>query len=90
MPEKELHKTLAELHQELESAEHLDTEARAALIGAMDDIRAALERSGEEPAADDAPLSEKVREMVSHFESEHPTFAEMLNRLSEGLATLGI
>ncbi len=88
MPERELKKTLSELHQELESAESLDTGARDALEAAMNDIRAALDR--EDDASDDDPLSERVREMVSSFEADHPAFAALLRRLSEGLATLGI
>lgn len=89
MPQEELQATLSQLHQELESADHIDDDARDALVQAMDEIREALERSGG-PPDEEAPLSKRVREMVSQFESEHPTFAEILNRLSEGLATLGI
>ena len=90
MPQRELHQALAELHRELETAETISEEDREALLQAMREIRDTLESTVDTPESAEGPLSGRLSSMIARFESTHPEFAEMLQRLSEGLANIGI
>ena len=88
MPERALQQTLQELHQRLSSEEALDAELRDELRRTMEEIGRRLE--DEKGDGLDAPLLERVRELVLRFESEHPTVAEAVERVTNALSRLGI
>jgi hypothetical protein len=87
---EDLRRRLAELHAELERAESLDPESRAALEVVMRDIQAALARSGAARPREPASLAERLRDAGLHFEESHPTLTATLGRVVDALAALGI
>jgi hypothetical protein len=85
---EDLRRRLAELHAELERAEALDADSRAALEAVLRDIQGILARSGAQRGP--ASLSERLREAGRHFEGSHPTLTTVLGRVVDALAALGI
>jgi len=91
MPRQQLNQALGALHEALESDEQIGPTDREALLEAVEEIRAALERADTGDArSQEAPLSGRVSTMIGDFEASHPRFAEILRSLSESLANLGI
>lgn len=92
-PEK-LRATLAELEAELQQADDLDPESRVRLEQVAKDIAAALKRS--DPSLKDLKLerphtlSEQLTDSVESFRAQYPTLAGVVQRLTDGLAQLGI
>ncbi len=93
MTRDELLHTLQTLHRELASAANLDDETRQMLQVVTADIQARLHRTGE-PEGADASLANRVRDTVRdsvvQFETQHPQLAVILEKLTDGLAKLGI
>lgn len=77
---------LSEVHAQLEAGESVDPELRALLRTVLEDIRALLDAS-KQP---EAPLAGRVSEMALAFETDHPTIAGTLNRLTHMLSSMGI
>jgi chaperonin cofactor prefoldin len=73
---------LDELHQVLESAEDLDDAAKKALRSAAGEIRSTLDHEGSSLDA--------LRERVEQLEQSHPTLREILRRVMDQLAEMGI
>lgn len=93
MPRQQLKDALNALHQELESGEELTPDAREALVQAAEEIQEALaddSSKGGPAAEDDAPLSERVSTLIEDLEASYPRFAEILAKVSDALANLGI
>ena len=74
---------LGELHQILESTEDLEESSRAALRGAVAEIQGALDAGG-------TPQLVGVRERIEHFEGSHPRLTEVVRRIVDQLAEMGI
>jgi hypothetical protein len=87
-----LRQTLSELHEELESSGSIDPGLREPLRQVLQDILAALDRSDAGEASPEAAgsLAERLQEMALGFETEHPTLAGTLNRLTHALSSMGI
>jgi hypothetical protein len=89
-----LRATLAELEAELQQADALDPDSRARLEQVAKDISAALHRS--DPTLPDLKLepphtfSEQLTDSVESFRAQYPTLAGVVQRLTDGLAQLGI
>jgi hypothetical protein len=90
---EKLRATVAELEAELEQADALDPESRARLEQVAKDISAALRRSDptqglklERPHT----LGEQLTDSVESFRAQYPTLAGVVQRLTDGLAQLGI
>jgi hypothetical protein len=94
MPEnpERLRRTLSELHEELESSSAIDPELRAPLRAVLQDIQAALDRSDSdaESPKQEGSLAKRLQEMALEFETDHPTLAGTLNRLTHALSSMGI
>ena len=93
MPREELRQTLESLHQELSQSNEVDPELRRLLSEVAGDIEQALHK--EEPAtpeseAEHADLIDRVNNLASRFEAQHPTLAQMIGRIADGLSQLGI
>ncbi len=92
MDAQSLQRILDELHENLESADDLDQETRAALRGAAEEIQSALESPAETLGG--ADLSSGLRDRLSgslgRFEESHPRLTEVLRRLVDQLAEMGI
>jgi predicted RND superfamily exporter protein len=91
MNRDELLNTLQSLHDELESTPDVDQQTRQMLQTVTADIRDVLDQDGES-ANSESPesVSERLRETLIEFEARHPQIAGILERLTDGLANLGI
>lgn len=89
MNRDELRETLASLHETLGETSDVDDETRQLLTSVTDDIHRLLEK--DEPVSpEDDSLSEQVTDMMRRFEANHPIIGGLLQRLSDGLANMGI
>ncbi|QDS87687.1 hypothetical protein EC9_18660 [Rosistilla ulvae] len=85
MPEDQLGQELERLHAMLAAQEELTDEQREKLQQLADDIEAALGKS-EAPA----DFSDQIDDLIRDFEANHPTVTDLLRRIVDGLANLGI
>lgn len=98
MNQDELRETLRQLHAELAQAGQIDTQS----LELLNQLTADVDRIvlGKQPnSVGDQPIpaegrelsySDQLRSMVSTFETRHPVVSGLLERLSDGLANLGI
>lgn len=90
MERDQLLDTLRRLHQELSQSDSIDAQTREA----FDKVAADVERltDPEQPTTDEeaAESKEGLNGLLSEFEAEHPRLAEMIGRVADGLANLGI
>jgi len=93
MSRDELNNTLASLHETLNSTTDVDDKTRALLTSLTADIQRLLEADeskSDEPDASAETFSGQLRDMVVEFEAKHPQIGGLLERLSDGLANMGI
>ncbi len=91
MNREEMLQTLQTLHSELSTTGSIDSETREMLQTLTDDILRVLTENAEEPGDDtQKPLSERLRETAIDFEVRHPIIGGLLERLTDGLANMGI
>ncbi len=83
-----IRQTLAQLHQELASAELKDPEVRHALEHALRQISGRLEQDAA-PADSDDPAAQ-LRAAARRFEVDHPALASTVEGLIDALARMGI
>jgi hypothetical protein len=90
MPDRSenLSRTLASLHEALESADALDASHRDELRNTMDEIRAVLD--SDETSEVHHSLLERLSGLTVHFEEEHPALTEAIGRVMHALGQLGI
>ena len=91
--ENQLENLLSRLHEQLQNVKTMEPAIRDRLQDALTDIRAALERSADDPAARAAPahsFSDQLSDSVAHFEATHPTIAGTLQQLIDVLGQMGI
>ncbi len=86
---EKLRATVSELEQELHGLKTIDDEARRVLEEAAREIRAALHEE-ERSEARRASLIQRLQESVEKFEASHAGLTNILSRLIDGLAQLGI
>jgi len=90
MPEKKLAEVLSELHESLTRADEVDTETREQLKTLLGDIQRILGDPENRDAGAMEPVMNDLQSVLLRLETEHPYSAGLLNRLAEGLASLGI
>ena len=88
MATNKLDQLLEKVRAEIDNTKQADERGRALLQGLEKDIRGLLDRS--EGAAGDAPVVQRLRDAISHFEVTHPTLTAMLSELSTILSNAGI
>ena len=89
----ELRRTVEELHGELETVHIADPDIRELLNGAIQDIRAALDRSAQQPQAaqpDHESIVGRLDEAAQHFEESHPTLSGTIRGVVDMLSQMGI
>lgn len=86
MNESHLKELLAELHEELESADNLSDEQIAHLRTATDEIHAVLRREGKESGS----LAETFRNAADRLEVSHPRLTHAVGRVADALSQIGI
>ena len=89
MSREELRNTLASLHETLNETSDVDDDTRELLASVTADIQRLLVDDGSAVEADDS-LSERIADMSRDFDAHHPMIGGLLQRLSDGLANLGI
>jgi hypothetical protein len=86
----ELLETLRTLHEELSKAEQVDPSTVALLEAVTEDIQRLVGPRTETRADDAEPVTNRLRELLYKFEGNHPQLAGLIQRISDGLANLGI
>jgi len=84
-----LRSTVSELELELQGLKSVDADARRVLQDAVREIRTALDEE-EHTEARRASLIPRLQGSVEQFEATHPGLTNILSRLIDGLAQLGI
>jgi hypothetical protein len=82
----ELRALVESLHTRLQGSQQLDSETRALLESAVQDIEQALDR----PASLNASIPERLESLATSFEAEHPTIVVALRQLVDSLVKAGI
>ena len=82
-----LRSTIAELHSELESTEHIDHDVQNMLRQTIDDIHDAL---GEESSGDSSSIVGRLNEAARHYEETHPTLSGIIGSIIDTLGRMGI
>ena len=92
MNRDELLNTLKTLHAQLSSAGEIDAETQKMLQTVTSDIQNVLESGSGVKEVDDAgkSLSERIRDTLIEFEARHPHVGGLLERITDGLAGMGI
>jgi hypothetical protein len=90
MPKAQLRERIQELLGELDQVEAADPDARDRLAAVLEDIRTAVEDTGEEESESSESLLERLNEAARQFEESHPTLVAMVGRVAESLSNLGI
>ena len=90
MSREELRTTLATLHSTLSETSDVDDETRKLLTTLTDDIHRLLDDHESDPEGDHDSASERVTDMMREFDANHPIIGGLVQRLSDGLANMGI
>lgn len=89
MVRDELRNTLAGLHDQLGQTSDVDAQTRELLLSVTADIERIL-ADDQSPSEVDESLTQRLEDAMRQFEAEHPMIGGLLQRLSDGLANLGI
>jgi hypothetical protein len=89
MSREALRTTLASLHETLNETSDVDDETRELLSSITTDIQRLLSDDGSVVEPDDS-LTERIADISRDFDAHHPMIGGLLQRLSDGLANLGI
>ena len=92
MDNSHLLSTLTTLHSQLSSAGEIDAETQAMLQKVTGDIQKILESRAAMRATEESEISfsERLRETLIELEARHPHVGGLLNRITDGLANMGI
>ncbi|QQD17594.1 DUF4404 family protein [Spongiibacter nanhainus] len=88
MDTKHLHEQLKQLQLEIDE-QAMEGKSRAKLHALVDDIDREL-GSGPDLVLEDSGLQERVEEMISSFEVDHPTVSGILKDIMVKLASIGV
>ncbi|MFT5889633.1 MAG: hypothetical protein ACI9BO_002461 [Zhongshania sp.] len=88
MDPKQLHEQLQRLQSEIDGLT-VNDDNRAKLHALVDDIDREL-GTGPQFVLEDSNLQDRLEELVSNFEVEHPTVAGILKDIMVKLASIGI
>jgi Domain of unknown function (DUF4404) len=89
MDREQLKATASELEQQLQASASLDDESRQALRDAARDIQAALDE-GKRSELQRQSLAQRLSDAAEKFEGSHPALTDVITRLIDGLAQMGI
>ena len=91
--QKQLLDTLNKLHEGLSQTEEADPSTVELLRTVTADIERLLQHGStqnDEANDDSGPIAKGLRELLVKFEGDHPRLAAMIERITDGLASLGI
>ena len=89
MSREALRTTLASLHETLNETSDVDDDTRELLSSITTDIQRLLSDDGSVVEPDDS-LTERIADISRDFDAHHLMIGGLLQRLSDGLANLGI
>ena len=89
MVRDELRNALEGLHAQLGETSDVDDDTRQLLISVTADIERVLADDSTSPEVDES-LTQRLEDVMRQFGAEHPMIGGLLQRLSDGLANLGI
>ena len=87
MPANKLHENLEKLRAEIDNIAADDHESKEKLNRLISELELRLETSNDE---NDQGLTQNVKEMINHFETEHPRATAILNDVMVTLSNMGI
>lgn len=92
MNRDELLNTLKTLHTQLSGAGDIDAETQKMLQTVTSDIQNLLKAGSAGQGADESgkSLSDRLRDTLIEFEARHPHVGGLLERITDGLASMGI
>ncbi|HSB10623.1 MAG TPA: DUF4404 family protein [Blastocatellia bacterium] len=90
MDKEQLHKTLEQLHSELQKVESVDQDELRVLRQLSEDIRGLLEHGGEPQQLGYRNLGERLREGIDSLEASHPNVTLLMGQVADVLAKMGI
>tara|TARA_B100000809_G_scaffold231215_2_gene246225 strand:+ start:118 stop:393 length:276 start_codon:yes stop_codon:yes gene_type:complete len=88
-PIDKLRGTLGELHDELQSLDAVNDDARQMLAGTLQEIESVLQEGTRDDTHQET-LLEKLRDSARHLEESHPAFSRTLGGLIDTLSQMGI
>jgi len=83
-------KILQQLHDEINKIKSVDDQGAELLRDLDADIRALLERSGEESIEVHPAIFQRLGQVVDHFEATHPEFTTLISELLTALSGAGV
>ena len=88
----DLKKSLRHLHAELEASTAVDEEAVGLMRDVLEDMRRLLENAASDRDEEEEPegLRERVDELATRLEADHPRLVETARELVSALSTMGI
>jgi signal transduction histidine kinase len=89
MDTQKLRETVSELEQELRDLKTVDDETRQMLREAVREIRAALRQARRSETLHKS-LVQRLSAVAGKFESSHPAITDVITRLIDGLAQMGV
>ena len=89
MEQHELLNALKAVHAQLTQAGEIDPETQRLLQTVTADIQNALDAKSGTSDPDDS-LAERIRASLIEFEVRHPTLGGLLERMTDGLSSIGI
>jgi hypothetical protein len=92
MNHEDLRNTLMTLHTQLASAGEIDKDTQAMLQIVTSDIQRLLEPNATGAAVEESSdtLAERLRTTLIEFEARHPHVGGLLERITDGLSSMGI
>ncbi len=81
---------LQQLHDVINSIDTVDEKGRELLQDLDGDIRALLERSGNQPYNVHPNLAQRIEAAIRHFEVTHPELTELLSKVMSSLSNAGV
>lgn len=87
---EKLRATLAELEAELRDVRQLDPETKAMLERALAEMQATLRGDQATEPTEPHTLTEHLERSATEFEGSHPAIAQLMHRVIDALAQLGI
>lgn len=90
MDKQQLHKTLEQLHAELQKVDSVDQDELRVLRQLSADIQVLLEQGGEPQQLGYRNLGERLREAIDDLEASHPKITLLMGQVADVLAKMGI
>lgn len=90
MSREDLRNTLGALHNTLNETSEVDDDTRRLLVTLTGDINRLLDDHESDPEGDHGSAAEQVNDMMREFDAHHPIIGGLIQRLSDGLANMGI